>query len=57
MDDFFEVWDANGTYGFFQNRELAEKCAGYWEKKNYPDEPDKVHIYIYVRSFDDPYWM
>lgn len=57
MDDFFEVWDANGTYGFFQNRELAEKCADYWEKKNYPDEPDKVHIYIYVRSFDDPYWM
>ena len=56
MNEFFEVWDGNGTYGFFQSEELAERCAAYYEKENYPDEPDKTHVYIASRSFDDFYW-
>lgn len=56
MDEFFEVWDDNGTYGFFQSEEWAKQCAAYYEKENYPNELDKVHIYISSRSFDDFYW-
>jgi len=57
MNKFFEVWDIYGTYGFFQDKKLAEKCAAFFEKENYSDEPNEVHVYVHSHSFDDFYWM
>lgn len=56
MTDFFEVYDGNGTYGFFLDEKNAERCAKYYEQENYSDDPGHVHIFIASRSFDDFYW-
>lgn len=55
-DCFYEVFDNQGTYGYFLSEENAERCAAYYEKENYNDEPNKVHIYVWRRQFDDFEW-
>lgn len=57
--EFFEVYDDNGIYGFFEYEENAEKCAEYFEEANYGDlgEPDIIHVFIGVCTFDDANWM
>jgi len=56
--EFYVVWDADGVLGYFENEPNAERCADYFEKEKWGDccEPDKVHVYIYTRTFDDFYW-
>ena len=56
MTEFFEVYDDCGTYGFFLDEENAEKCADYYERENYGEDSDDVHVFIASRSFDDFYW-
>ena len=33
--EFFEVYDENGTYGFFLDEKNAEACAEFFEINNY----------------------
>ena len=56
--EFFEVYDGQGTYGYFLDEENAERCANWFEEQNYGDlgEPEVVHVFIASRSFDDFYW-
>ena len=56
--EFFEVYDSQGTYGFFLDEKNAERCANYFEKEVYGDkcEPEVVHVFIAPCSFDDFYW-
>lgn len=56
--EFFEVYDENGTYGFFVDEKNAEACAEFFEINNYGDkcEPNVTHVFIASRSFDDFYW-
>lgn len=53
--EFFEVYDGNGTYGFFLDEINAERCADYWEHENYKQD-GSIHVFIASRSFDDFYW-
>ena len=53
--EFFEVYDGNGTYGFFLDEVNAERCADYWEHENYKQD-GSIHVFIASRSFDDFYW-
>ena len=55
--EFFEVYDKNGTYGFFLDEKNAETCAKFFEAEKYKDDdPNVVHVFIASRSFDDFYW-
>ena len=56
-DCFYEVFDNQGTYGYFLSEENANRCAEYFEEKVYGDlNDDKIHICVWRRQFDDFDW-